>query len=129
MRLKKTRIDKEKQAEFIARVKREQAQRQTGYREQALALFPHICARCGREFSGAGLRDLTVHHKDNNHMNNPPDGSNWELLCLSCHDDAHMEGERTNHYGGYATAGERGDSLGHNPFAALKDKLKPGGEE
>jgi 5-methylcytosine-specific restriction endonuclease McrA len=129
MRLKKTRIDKEKQAEFIARVKREQAQRQTGYREQALALFPHICARCGREFSGNNLRELTVHHKDNDHMNNPPDGSNWELLCESCHDDAHQEGGRVNHYGGYATAGGQETSLGHNPFESLKDKLKPEGEE
>lgn len=125
MRLKKVKIDKQKQAEFIAKVKREQAQRQSGYREKALALFPHVCARCGREFSGNNLRELTVHHKDNDHMNNPPDGSNWELLCESCHDDAHQEGDRVNHYGGYATAGEADASLGHNPFAALKDKLKP----
>ncbi|GMV93437.1 MAG: hypothetical protein AMXMBFR82_32150 [Candidatus Hydrogenedentota bacterium] len=128
MRLKKVKIDKQKQAEFIAKVKREQAQRQSGYREKALALFPHVCARCGREFSGNNLRELTVHHKDNDHMNNPPDGSNWELLCESCHDDSHQEGDRVNHYGGYATAGEESESLGHNPFAALKDKLKPEGE-
>jgi hypothetical protein len=22
-------------------------------------------------------------------MNNPPDGSNWENLCVYCHDDEH----------------------------------------
>ncbi len=125
MRLKKVKIDKTKQAEFIAKVKREQAQRESGYREKALALFPHVCARCGREFSGNNLRELTVHHKDNDHMNNPPDGSNWELLCVSCHDDAHQEGDRVNHFGGYATATNQDESLGHNPFVALKDKLKP----
>jgi len=129
MRLRKVKIDKQKQAEFIAKVKREQEQRQSGYREKALALFPHLCARCGREFSGNNLRELTVHHKDNDHMNNPPDGSNWELLCESCHDDAHQEGDRVNHYGGYATAAEQESSLGHNPFEALKDKLKPEGDE
>jgi 5-methylcytosine-specific restriction endonuclease McrA len=129
MRLRKVKIDKQKQAEFIAKVKREQEQRQSGYREKALALFPHLCARCGREFSGNNLRELTVHHKDNDHMNNPPDGSNWELLCEACHDDAHQEGDRVDHYGGYATASNEESSLGHNPFEALKDKLKPEGDE
>ncbi len=61
-----------------------------GYREQALKLYPWICARCGREFSGKQLKQLTVHHKDHNHDNNPPDGSNWELLCIYCHDNEHQ---------------------------------------
>ncbi len=65
---------------------RETAARAQGYRERALKLFPHVCASCGREFKGARLKELTVHHKDHNHDNNPPDGSNWELLCLYCHD-------------------------------------------
>jgi cytochrome c553 len=30
-----------------------------------------------------------VHHKDGNHLNNPPDGSNWENLCVYCHEDEH----------------------------------------
>jgi hypothetical protein len=59
------------------------------YREQALKLLPHICARCAREFEGRRLRELTVHHKDGNHDNNPPDGSNWELLCIYCHENEH----------------------------------------
>ena len=64
-------------------------QLEQGYREQALKLFPWICGRCCREFNGKNLRELTVHHKDHNHDNNPPDGSNWELLCLYCHDNEH----------------------------------------
>ena len=60
------------------------------YRERALKLFPWICAHCGREFDGKKVSQLTVHHKDHNHHNNPPDGSNWELLCLYCHDNEHQ---------------------------------------
>jgi len=66
------------------------------YRNQALKLFPWVCAKCGRDFSGKKLRELTVHHKDHDHSNNPPDGSNWELLCIYCHDNEHsrlMEAE------------------------------------
>ena len=63
------------------------------YRDQALKLFPHICARCAREFAGKRLQELTVHHKDMNHDNNPPDGSNWELLCIYCHENEHARYE------------------------------------
>ncbi len=59
------------------------------YRSDALKVLPHVCARCAREFEGKRLRELTVHHKDGNHDNNPPDGSNWELLCIYCHENEH----------------------------------------
>ena len=59
------------------------------YRERALNLFPWLCTRCVREFPASRLRELTVHHKDGNHDNNPLDGSNWELLCLYCHENEH----------------------------------------
>jgi hypothetical protein len=59
------------------------------YREKSLALHGLICAKCGREFSPAQRALLTVHHKDGNHLNNPADGSNWENLCVYCHEDAH----------------------------------------
>ena len=61
----------------------------SAYRSQALKLLPHVCARCAREFEGRRLRELTVHHKDGEHHNNPPDGSNWELLCVYCHENEH----------------------------------------
>jgi hypothetical protein len=63
------------------------------YREAALRLLPHVCARCGREFEGRRLRELTVHHKDGDHHNNPPDGSNWEMLCIYCHENEHARFE------------------------------------
>lgn len=59
------------------------------YRERALALHGLVCARCSREFDNAHRQLLTIHHKDGNHFNNPPDGSNWEPLCVYCHEDVH----------------------------------------
>lgn len=115
----------EKRAQIVANVQRDQALRQTTYRERALALFPHVCARCGREFSGKNLRELTVHHKDSDHTNNPPDGRNWELLCLYCHDDEHQ-----NSLGGGSTREVHSEpSLGFHPFEGLGDILKPEGGE
>ena len=61
------------------------------YREAALKLYPWLCGRCGRSFTHKNLNELTVHHRDHNHDNNPADGSNWELLCLYCHDNEHQK--------------------------------------
>ena len=58
--------------------------REQGYRAQSLKIHPWVCGRCGREFNEKNLYELTVHHKDHNHDNNPPDGSNWENLCIYC---------------------------------------------
>ena len=62
------------------------------YREQSLKMHGLICAKCGREFEYKDRSLLTVHHKDGNPLNNPPDGSNWENLCIYCHDDEHSRG-------------------------------------
>lgn len=105
----------------VAEARQQREAREAGYRERALKLFPWICGRCGREFSGVRLRELTVHHKDHNHDNNPADGSNWELLCLYCHDNEHSremdEAVRNRGVEGPAAAT-------HNPFADLKSLLK-----
>lgn len=69
------------------------------YRAKALEILPWVCAKCGRDFTGKDLRDLTVHHKDHDHRNNPADGSNWELLCVWCHDDEHDRKQVAEHYG------------------------------
>ena len=66
--------------------------RQQGYRERSLALHGLICAKCAREFDRSNAHLLTVHHKDGNHDNNPADGSNWENLCVDCHEDEHARG-------------------------------------
>jgi hypothetical protein len=78
---------------IIAEAKKAQQERARSYREQALKILPWICGRCAREFGRERLRELTVHHKDGNHDNNPTDGSNWELLCIYCHENEHARVE------------------------------------
>jgi len=60
----------------VQKVLEEQQSRQAGYRERALKMLPWVCAHCGREFEGKRVKELTIHHKDHNHNNTPPDGSN-----------------------------------------------------
>ena len=69
------------------------------YRERSLAIHGPVCARCGREFAEAKRKLLTVHHKDSNHYNNPADGSNWENLCVYCHEDVHSRGVLAEYLG------------------------------
>ncbi len=109
----------------VAEMRKEEQSRQAGYREQALKLYPHVCGRCTREFEGKKLRELTVHHRDHNHDNNPPDGSNWELLCLYCHDHEHTRGVQEQRSTEGPAERQNGPSLAHSPFAALGDRFKP----
>ena len=97
------------------------AKRESGYREQALKLYPWICGRCTREFTRANLRELTVHHVDHNHDNNPKDGSNWELLCIYCHDEEHTKFENFVRYGGRAE--NTSAPATYKAFSGLKDAL------
>ena len=105
----------------IAEARRAQDERAQSYRERALKIYPWICGRCAREFTHRNVRELTVHHRDHNHDNNPPDGSNWELLCLYCHDNEHQRQVEA------AVAGSAGTSdrptSTHAPFAGLRDLL------
>jgi predicted HNH restriction endonuclease len=95
--------------------------REAGYRAQALKLFPWVCGRCARTFTHTNLQLLEVHHKNSNHNDNPPDGSNWELLCTYCHENEHsklkdMEGRNiTNNTPPTST---------FNPFADLKARME-----
>ena len=99
-----------------------QSHHEQPYRARALKLFPWICAHCGREFDGKKLSQLTVHHKDHNHHNNPPDGSNWELLCLYCHDNEH---QRDQVSGGSNESQSRPEmDRPFAPFANLANLLK-----
>jgi hypothetical protein len=110
--------------EIITAARRERALKESTYRERALKLFPHVCARCGRELTGKRLRELTVHHKDHNHDNNPPDGRNWELLCIYCHDNEHARNEVAEWYTAETPQNaERSEGL-ESPFAKLGELLK-----
>ena len=107
---------------IVVDARRNQDEREKGYREQALKLYPWICGRCQREFTRVNLSELTIHHRDHNHDNNPSDGSNWELLCLFCHDNEHQR--YLENAGTSSTATKSSTSTAtHNPFAGLKNLL------
>ncbi|MDD2388880.1 MAG: YajD family HNH nuclease [Desulfobacterales bacterium] len=120
----KTQSDKSRQSDIVAEARRNREQLEKTYRERAFKIFPSICARCGREFSGKRLRELTVHHKDHNHDNNPPDGSNWELLCLYCHDNEHQRHEVADAYDTSTPNRNQEPASSHRPFADLEALLK-----
>jgi hypothetical protein len=117
----KSRISDE---QFMAQMRREKEQRMKGYREQALKMFPPVCGRCGREFEGRRLRELTVHHKDHNHDNNPPDGSNWELLCVYCHDNEHSRYSVADWSDAPAPGTQQTTVSTYSPFSGLDALLK-----
>ncbi|WPL16784.1 HNH endonuclease [Thiorhodovibrio winogradskyi] len=128
-------IDTQKLDRIVASARRASDERAAGYRAQALKLYPWVCGRCSREFSQQNLRELTVHHKDMDHDNNPPDGSNWELLCLYCHDNEHQKFEehlavlaagRSPTPGGTQSRTQGGiqPPSTHRPFDALAGLLK-----
>lgn len=106
---------------IVADARRAAEAREQGYREQALKIYPWICARCGREFTRSNLRELTVHHRDHNHQHNPSDGSNWELLCLYCHDNEHQR--QLEAAGNHSNDAPQGSPATHSPFANLKAML------
>ena len=117
-------LNKEDRDRIVKRARQAQNDRLKGYREQSLRIHPWVCARCGREFVMSNLHLLTVHHKDHNHDNNPPDGSNWENLCVYCHDNEHRR--YLDHVAGGEDgfAEEKNEPVTHRPFAALSDMLK-----
>ena len=112
-------IDHSRLDRVVAEARRASEERERGYRERALKIYPWICGRCAREFALANLRELTVHHRDHNHDNNPPDGSNWELLCIYCHDNEHAR------YVDPSAPGEdRAPAATYQAFGQLADLLK-----
>jgi len=121
----KARKDKEKMDQIIAEARRNRKLLESTYREKALKLFPWVCGRCGREFEGKKLRELTVHHRDHNHDNNPPDGSNWELLCIYCHDNEHSRYLDAEWHDGISPGGDQESPSAsiNTPFTGLADLL------
>jgi hypothetical protein len=107
---------------IVAEARKHQTDREKTYRGQALKMYPWVCGRCSREFDNKNLQELTVHHKNHNHDDNPADGSNWELLCLYCHDNEHSKYEEMRFGNAKQTQDNSGGS--HNPFAGLGDLLK-----
>ncbi|MEA1890943.1 MAG: YajD family HNH nuclease [Pseudomonadota bacterium] len=121
----KNETSSDKLDKIVADAHRNRDQREQGYREKALKMYPWICGRCSREFTQANVRELTVHHRNHDHDDNPEDGSNWELLCVYCHDNEHsrlIDGE----YGaiGEGEAASKTKEATNNPFAGLAGMIK-----
>ena len=116
-------INEAKLDKIVADAQKAKRERDLGHRERALGMYPWICGRCAREFTRVNLHELTVHHRNHNHDDNPGDGSNWELLCLYCHDNEHQR--QIEHDAGTGAAPETPSARAtSNPFADLKSLLK-----
>jgi hypothetical protein len=107
---------------LVADARRAGEERAQSYRGQALKMYPWICGRCAREFDHTNVHELTVHHKNHNHDHNPQDGTNWELLCLYCHDNEHQR--HLDASGPIRRGDERKPGATHAPFADLAALLK-----
>ena len=119
----KSKTSNDKLDDIVAEAHRNRDKREQGYREKALKMYPWICGRCSREFTQDNIRELTVHHRNHDHDYNPEDGSNWELLCVYCHDNEHsrlIDGE----YGEISSNKDKAEGATHNPLAGLADLLK-----
>jgi 5-methylcytosine-specific restriction endonuclease McrA len=121
---KHTQPDNARLDRVVAEARRNAEQRAQSYRERALKIHPWICTRCAREFDHANLHLLTVHHKDHNHHNNPPDGSNWELLCVYCHENEHARELDNAGRSAPEPGGEPEAPATYKPFADLQARLK-----
>jgi hypothetical protein len=117
---RRTPLTEEQRTKAEEELRRSVALRNSSYRARALKLFPHICGMCAREFSGKRLKELTVHHKDHDHNNNPPDGSNWELLCIYCHDHEHEKSIDAKYRSGCAQSVKSRGSNFASPFEKLE---------
>lgn len=106
----------------VAQARKASGEREQGYRAKALKLYPWVCGRCVREFTRENLQELTVHHRDHNHDNNPQDGSNWELLCVYCHDNEHSRLIDAAY--GHLEPETQETSATHSPFADLAGMFK-----
>ena len=108
----------------VAEARRNRDLREQSYREQALKIYPWVCGRCAREFTRANLQLLTVHHRDHNHDHNPRDGSNWELLCIYCHDNEHSRYLDGTGRGAATPGSGQEPPATYRPFAGLESLLK-----
>lgn len=120
-------------AEFVKKIRAAVEVKDAEYRRQSLSIHPWVCAKCGRAFEESNLSLLTVHHRDGNHHNNPPDGSNWENLCVYCHEDEHARGILADYVADVPGGGPDPDpepkpSGGFGTFAAALARRQDGGK-
>ncbi|MEA3290971.1 MAG: YajD family HNH nuclease [Pseudomonadota bacterium] len=121
---KKTPAGENRLDDVVAKAQRGRLEREQGYRERALKLYPWICGRCSREFTRENVHELTVHHKNHDHDYNPPDGGNWELLCLFCHDNEHARMLDYERFGDATKKDGSAKEVTHQPLAGLANLLQ-----
>jgi hypothetical protein len=124
MTAKKPGPDNARLDRVVAEARRASEERARGYRELALKMYPWVCGRCAREFTRPNVHLLEVHHRDHNHDNNAPDGSNWELLCTYCHENEHQRYLGKAGAGAPASGGEQQPQATYRPFADLDALFK-----
>ena len=117
-----SKMSSDKLDQIVAQARSDRDKREKSYRDRALNMYPWICGRCTREFNRENLRELTVHHRDHNHDNNPEDGSNWELLCIYCHDNEHSRYIDAKHTNNVSDSNSK--TATYNPFADLAIIMK-----
>jgi len=120
----KTNKSQQKLDSVIAEANQTRLKRELSYRDKALKMYPWVCGKCEREFTQANVQELTVHHRDHDHDNNPEDGSNWELLCLYCHDNEHSRMLDNENVSSVSKESTNTDAATHKPFEALADLFK-----
>lgn len=121
----KKKIDSQKLDQIVADAIKNREKREQDYRARALKLYPWICGRCEREFSRTNLSELTVHHRDHDHDNNPEDGTNWELLCVYCHENEHSRfADQVRGEGYELTSRQSKEPATGNPFANLREMME-----
>ncbi len=99
----------------MALIPKNYARLESGYREKALKIYPWVCGRCSREFVYSTFRELTVHHIDHDHTNNPEDGSNWErYACFATIMNTRSTPE-ADRYGTTVVAGEDAQKMWVSP--------------
>jgi len=82
-------------------------------------MYPHIFGSCSHELTQKTPHELTVHHRDHNHGNNPADDSYSQLLCLYCPDNGHDRQLEAHQRDTYNDDG-KSDAATFNRFADLK---------
>ncbi len=124
IKVTKKKLDQGRLDDLVANARVSQEEKERGYRDRSLKMYPWVCGRCTREFTRDNLRELTVHHRNHDHDYNPEDGSNWELLCHFCHDNEHSKLEEQLQYGSSSNTDGAKEEDTFNPFANLKDMMK-----
>ena len=104
----------------VAAARRAREERERGYRERALKLYPWVCGPCARTLTYANPRFEVAADV----LGVSPVGRAEQLLCLYCHDNEHRRLEDHLAADGRSVADKPKPESTHKAFGALADLLK-----